>query len=161
MNMTGKWLTSTEHITFAVQDKVATITLNRPEKRNAISQIMAREYRQALLEADDLCEVSVIVLQGAGKDFCAGFDLSGIYSGRAEEAQRVDSARYRSSIATVDDDCWAMERQQEMLLFPWDVHKPVIAKIHGNCLAGGTDLAFACDIVLAAEDARIGFPAVR
>lgn len=156
-----KWLTSTEHITFDVQQGVATITLNRPDKRNAISQIMAKEYRQALLEADDLREVSVIVLQGAGKDFCAGFDLTGIYAGRSEEDQRTDPERYRSSIATVDDDCWTMERQQDVLLFPWDVHKPIIAKIHGNCLAGGTDLAFACDIVLAEESARIGFPAVR
>lgn len=157
----GKWLTSSDHIKFDVKDRIATITLNRPEKRNAISQIMLREYRQALLEADDLRDVTVIVLQGAGKDFCAGFDLTGVYSGRVEEAQRTDQDRYRGTIGTIDDDCWSMERQQESLLVPWNVHKPIVAKVHGNCLAGGTDLAFACDIVLAADDARIGFPAVR
>jgi enoyl-CoA hydratase len=157
----GKWLTSTEHIQFEVQDRVATITLNRPEKRNAISQMMLREYKQALLEADDLREVSVILLQGAGKDFSAGFDLAGTYAGRAEDAARGDEAKYRSMIGTCDDDCWYMERQQDVLLVPWEIHKPIVAKVHGNCLAGGTDVAFACDLVLAAEDARIGFPAVR
>lgn len=156
-----KWLTSREHILFEVQDKVARITLNRPEKRNAISQVMLREYHQALLEADDLREVSVIVVQGAGKDFCAGFDLSGIYAGRAEDARRGDEAAYRTISETVDDDAWYMERQQDKLLAAWEIHKPIIAKVQGNCLAGGTDIAFACDLVLAAHDARIGFPATR
>lgn len=157
----AKWLQSTEHILFEVRDRIATITLNRPDKRNAISQIMLREYHQALLEADDLRDVSAIVVQGAGKDFCAGFDLTGVYAGRAEDAARGDEARYRSISATFDDDCWSMERQQDQLLVPWSVHKPIIAQVHGNCLAGGTDIAFACDIVLAANNARIGFPAVR
>jgi enoyl-CoA hydratase len=159
--MSNKWLKSTEHVTFDVSNRIATITLNRPEKRNAISQVMLREYHQALLEADDRCDVRVILLQGAGKDFCAGFDLGGVYAGRAEDASRGDQAAYRSLIGTFDDDCWNMERQQAALLAPWDVHKPIIVKVHGNCLAGGTDLAFACDIVLAADDARIGFPATR
>ncbi len=122
---------------------------------------MLREYRQALLEADDRRDVSVIVLQGAGKDFCAGFDLTGVYAGRAEDALRGDEREYRTQTGNIDDDCWYMERQQDTLLVPWDVHKPIVAKVHGNCLAGGTDLAFACDIVVAADDARIGFPAVR
>ncbi len=157
----AKWLTTTDHLSFSVRDRIATITLNRPEKRNAISQTMLREYRGALLEADDLREVSVILLQGAGKDFCSGFDLAGVYAGRAEDAARGDESRYRGLSGNFDDDCWSMERQQEVLLMPWSIHKPILAKIHGNCLAGGTDLAFACDIVIAAEDARIGFPAVR
>ncbi len=161
-----KWLQSTEHILFDVKDRVATITLNRPEKRNAISQILLREFHQAILEADDLTEVSVIVLQGAGKDFCAGFDLAGVYSGRAEnEADRAKAAseatRYRSLIGNCDDDCFQMERQQDKLGVVFQAHKPVIAKVHGNCLAGGTDLALGCDFVIAANDARIGFPATR
>ena len=157
----AKWLQSTEHIQYDVRDRVATITLNRPDKRNAISQVMLREYRQALLESDDRCDVSVIVVQGAGKDFCAGFDLAGVYAGRAEDASRGDEAEYRSISSTFDDDCWSMERQQDTLMLPWTIHKPIVAKLHGNCLAGGTDIAFACDLVVAADDARIGFPAVR
>jgi enoyl-CoA hydratase len=161
----SKWLKSTECIQFDVHDRVATITLNRPEKRNAISQTLLREFHQAMLEADDLREVSVIVLQGAGKDFCAGFDLAGVYSGRREDAElqatEQEAAKYRSLIGNFDDDCFQMERQQEQLRIAFDVHKPVLAKIHGNCLAGGTDLAFNCDMVIAADDARIGFPATR
>jgi enoyl-CoA hydratase len=163
----AKWLKSTEHIRFAVKDKIATITLNRPEKRNAISQVLLREFYEAMLEADDLLDVSVIVLEGAGKDFCAGFDLAGVYSGRKEDdAARTatgtaEAPRYRSLIGNFDDDCFQMERQQDKVLIAFAVHKPVIAKVHGNCLAGGTDLAFGCDMVIAADDARIGFPATR
>jgi enoyl-CoA hydratase len=156
-----KWLTSTEVVAFDVRDRVATITLNRPQKRNAISQTMLREYGQALLEADDRQEVNVIVVQGAGRDFCAGFDFGGVYAGRAEDAARSNAELYRSISGTFDDDCWGIERMQDVLLLPWNLHKPVVAKVHGNCLAGGTDIAFTCDIVVAAEDARIGFPAVR
>jgi enoyl-CoA hydratase len=157
----NKWLQSTEHVQFKVQDRVATITLNRPEKRNAIGQIMLREFHQALLEADDQSDVSVLLIEGAGKDFCAGFDLTGRYAGIAEERARGDEHRYRGMVTSFDDDCWYMERQQDTLLLPWTVHKPMVAKVHGNCLAGGTDIAFACDMVIASEDARIGFPAVR
>jgi enoyl-CoA hydratase len=157
----AKWLQSTDHIHYDVRDRVATITLNRPEKRNAISQVMLREYHQALLESDDRGDVSVIVLQGSGKDFCAGFDLAGVYAGRAEDASRGDEASYRTMSGTFDDDCFYMDRQQDTLLLPWVVHKPMVAKVHGNCLAGGTDLAFACDLVLTSHDARIGFPATR
>ena len=160
-----KWLQSTDCIEFVVKDHIATITLNRPEKRNAISEVMLREFHQAMLEADDLREVNVIVLQGAGKDFCAGYDLAGVYSGIHEDQQaraRDQAAeKYRGLSGNFDDDCFQMERKQDQSLIAFDVHKPVIAKVHGNCLAGGTDLAFTCDIVIAADSARIGFPAVR
>src|ERR1700739_4438827 len=122
---------------------------------------MLREYRQALMEADDLRAVSVILLHGAGKDFCAGFDLAGMYAGRAEDALLGDESHYRSMSGNFDDDCWYMERQQDFVLVPWEIHKPIVAKVHGNCLVGGTDLAFACDLIVAADDARIGFPATR
>lgn len=156
-----KWLKSTEVIRFDVTDRVARITLNRPEKRNALSGQMIREINQALLEADDRTDVNVIVLQGEGRDFCAGYDLAGSYGGRNEAATEYDLATYRSSNATIDDDIWTMERQQELTLIMVDLHKPIIGKIQGYCLAGGTDLALSCDIVMAADDAKIGFPAAR
>jgi enoyl-CoA hydratase len=121
-----KWLKSTETLTFDVRDSVAHITLNRPEKRNALSGQTLKELNQALLEADDRKEVNVILLSG-----------------------------------TVDDDIWHLERQQDLTNIMLDIHKPIVCKIQGNCLAGGTDLAFSCDIVLAADDAKIGFPAAR
>lgn len=160
--MGNKWLKSTETIAFDVRDNVARITLNRPEKRNALSGQMVREIHEALLEADDRTDVNVILLQGAGKDFCAGYDLMGSYGGGAEGAgPDHDPALYRTRAGTLDDDIWNLERQQELTLIMLDLHKPIIAKVQGNCLAGGTDLAFSCDIVLAADDAKIGFPAAR
>jgi enoyl-CoA hydratase len=157
----NKWLKSSETILFKVEERVARVTLNRPDKRNALSDTMLGELEQALLEADDRRDVSVIVIEGAGRDFCAGYDLAGAYAGVAPEDMPYDPALYRSQRSGFDDDCWALERTLEQRMRIFDLHKPVIAKIHGNCLAGGTDLAFLCDLVLAAEDARIGFPATR
>ncbi|HSV52931.1 MAG TPA: crotonase/enoyl-CoA hydratase family protein [Burkholderiaceae bacterium] len=159
MNTPWKWLESTEHILFDVKDGIARITLNRPEKRNAVTALMLKELKQAFVEADDLLEVNVIVLQGAGRDFCAGYDLASVYAGRAAEAGQT--SRYRSSVKTFDDDCWGLERNQEAVNVIPAIHKPVIGKVHGNCLAGATDFALACDMVIASEDARIGFPATR
>jgi len=156
-----KWLKSTETIEFAVAEHVARITLNRPDKRNALSALMIRELHQALLEADDRVDVNVILLQGAGKDFCAGYDLMDSYGGKGEEGPPFDPALYRTRAGTLDDDIWALERQQDLTLIMLDLHKPIVAKVQGNCLAGGTDLAFSCDIVIAADDAKIGFPAAR
>ena len=160
--MSNKWLKSSDGIAFNVADNVARITLNRPEKRNALSGQMVREIHEALLEADDRTDVNVILLQGAGKDFCAGYDLMGSYGGGVEAKEPDhDPALYRTRAGTLDDDIWNLERQQELTLIMLDLHKPIIAKVQGNCLAGGTDLAFSCDIVLAADDAKIGFPAAR
>jgi enoyl-CoA hydratase len=159
--MAYKWLKSAETISFEVADHVARITLNRPEKRNALSALTLQELNQAMLEADDLKQVHVILLSGAGKDFCAGYDLNDSYGGGADTASAYDPALYRSRSGTLDDDIWNMERQQDLSLIIPSLHKPVIAKIQGNCLAGGTDLAFSCDIVMAADSAKIGFPAAR
>lgn len=156
----GRYLTSTECIGFAVADRIARITLNRPEKRNAISGRLLGELRDALLEADALVEVNVIVLAGAGKDFCSGFDLTDIYAEHAADGEEAARA-YRSHGATLDDDAWNVEAIQRQLATVFDIHKPVIARVQGNCVAGGTDLALMCDMVVAAEDARIGFPAAR
>ena len=105
--------------------------------------------------------MSVIVVQGAGKDFCSGYDVATTYANTAKTAADGRSI-YRDGLrGDIDSDAWRLERGQELLRTLVDVHKPVIAKVHGNCLAGGSDLALYCDIVLAAEDARIGFPAIR
>jgi enoyl-CoA hydratase len=156
-----KWLKSTETVAFEVADNVARITLNRPEKRNALNGRMLEELHQALLEADDRTDVNAILLQGAGRDFCAGYDLSDSYGGAEAKGPEHDPALYRTRAGTLDDDIWNLERQQDLSLIMLDLHKPIIGKLQGNCLAGGTDLAFSCDIVLAADDAKIGFPAAR
>ncbi len=161
MDTRRKWLKTSETIGFDVADGVARLTLNRPEKRNALSARMLAEIHDALLEADDRSDVNVVLLQGTGRDFCAGYDLMGSYGGAEGPAPDYDPALYRTRSGTLDDDIWHLEQQQALTLIMLDLHKPIIAKVQGNCLAGGTDLAFSCDIVLAADDARIGFPAAR
>lgn len=156
----GKYLKSAECILFEVADRIARITLNRPEKRNAISGLMLAELHDAMIEADAMTDVNVIVLAGAGKDFCSGYDLTDIYAEGEPDAEE-QSRSYRSRSATLDDDCWNIAAIQRQVSIIFDIHKPVIARIHGNCLAGGTDIALMCDMVIAAEDARIGFPAAR
>jgi enoyl-CoA hydratase len=157
----AKWLKSTDTIEYSVADGVARITLNRAEQRNAISHQMSEELHQALLESDDRRDVNVVVLSGKGRDFCSGYDLSGRYGkGGDAPVPGQEETLYRGR-STFDDDVWQMERALDRRLFMFDMHKPVIAKVQGYCLAGGTDLAFLCDMVVAADDAKIGFPAAR
>lgn len=157
-----KYLGSTEYILFSVQDRIARITLNRPEKRNALHPALLTELRDALIEADALNDVNVVILEGAGKDFCAGYDLAGAYAGYKDgEAPPWDDSLYRTVNGSLDDDCWNMEQTQKLTLTLFDMHKPVIAKVQGNCMAGGTDLALMCDFIICSEEAKIGFPATR
>src|SRR6185369_17777245 len=105
----AKWLKSTETITFEVRDKIAWITLNNPDKRNALSWKALQEIRDALLEADDLTSVHCIVLGGNGRDFCSGWDLTSGESSPVKEQQAAASgtaSEYRSATATLDDDIW-------------------------------------------------------
>jgi enoyl-CoA hydratase len=161
MTYSGKWLDRPAEILFEVSERVARITLNKPDKRNALSPQTLQELHDALLEADDRLDVNVVILQGAGKDFCAGYDLGGVYAGRKAEDEATDAPAYRSSSGSYDDDAWFMERQQALTTVIFDLHKPVIARVQGNCLAGGTDLALMCDFVIVADEAKIGFPAAR
>lgn len=160
MTYRGKWLQDPQEVLFEVSDRIARITLNKPDKRNALSMQTVQEIHDAMLEADDRLDVNVVILQGAGKDFCAGYDLAGVYGGRKAESE-LGTGTYRSSSGSYDDDAWYMERQQALTTVIFDLHKPVIARVHGNCLAGGTDLALLCDFVIVADEAKIGFPATR
>ncbi|HQT76319.1 MAG: enoyl-CoA hydratase [Rhodospirillales bacterium 20-64-7] len=141
-----------EQITYAVQGTTAIVTLNRPERRNALSSKLLRELNAALLEADDHTAVHCVVLRGAGPHFCAGADLTEYASNRGED--------YRGR-AEIDDDVWRLEQGQRMRIQLFDMHKPVIAQVHGTCIGIGTELAWFCDIVMVADDARIGFPPTR
>jgi enoyl-CoA hydratase len=154
----AKWLKSQEFITFEVKDKIAYITMNRPEKRNALSPELLREVYDAMLEADDLVQVHVVVLQGAGADFCAGYDLG---YGSNPASQTDPEGLYRSRMGTMDDDVWTMTRKMHQMLVIPDLHKPVIAKIQGRALAGGAELALTCDILIASHTAEIGHPGTR
>ncbi len=148
------------NILYEVGEGRARITLNRPEKRNALSLELQSELCEALWEADNDREVHCVILRGAGSCFSAGYDLAG--AGSRVPVSRVEEERrsYRGG-RSIDDDAWQLERAQRFRMALFDMHKPSIAQVHGFCLAGGTDLALLCDMVIAASDAVIGFPPAR
>jgi len=146
--------TSFEHIDYQVENGRARITLNRPEKRNALSIELVEELRDALWEADDDTSVHCVILKGAGSSFCAGYDLTA-------SRPRNDDGVKRRRRSSLDDDAWGIERFQRSLRTLTEMHKPTIAQIHGHCYAGGTDLALYCDILICADEASIGYSALR
>jgi enoyl-CoA hydratase len=150
-----------ETILYEKEGGKARITLNRPEKLNALSFRLHRELNTALWEADNDAAVHVIILRGAGRAFSAGYDLTPMQSPSPPKDRDEKYTNVYRGGATINDDIWQLERQQRERLAIWDIHKPVIAQVHGYCLAGGTDLALSCDIVVVADDAVIGFPPVR
>ena len=141
-----------ELITYEVHGTTAIVTLNRPERRNALSGALLRELNAALLEADEYNQVHCVVLRGAGPHFCAGADLNEFNTGRGPE--------YRGR-QEIDDDIWRLEQGQRLRILLFDMHKPVIAQVHGTCIGIGTELAWFCDMIIVADNARIGFPPVR
>jgi enoyl-CoA hydratase len=101
-----------------------------------------------------------VILKGAGRAFSAGYDLTG--AGFTNQVSRVHSPdnEYRG-YQSIDDDAWQLERMQRLRMAIFDMHKPTICQVHGYCLAGGTDVALLCDMVIAADDATFGFPPAR
>ena len=147
-------------ILYEVERGRARITLNRPEKLNALSLELQQELHDALWEADNDTRVHAVIIRGAGRAFSAGYDLTPLGNRRSAPEGDHYTAVYRGA-RTFDDDAWQLERAQRLRMAIFDMHKPVVAQVHGYCLAGGTDIAFLCDIVIAAEDATIGFPPAR
>ncbi|SVA53188.1 uncharacterized protein METZ01_LOCUS106042 [marine metagenome] len=146
---------SYEFIKYEVSDNgVANVLLNRPEKLNALSLPLQKELYDCLQEADDDLNVRVITLRGAGRAFCAGYDVTPPQT----EEERTVSAERRGNIR---QDMHGLRKTARLMTSVFDLSKPVIAGIHGHVIAGGTDLALHCDIVIAADDANIGFPPVR
>ena len=149
-------MSETPSIRYEVERGRARITLNRPEKRNALSFALLSELSEALWDADADREVHAVILRGAGTCFSAGYDLTET----APRAGKRGGASYRGG-RSIDDDIWQLERSQRLRMAVFDMHKPVLAQVHGHCLAGGTDVALLCDMVIAADDARFGFPPAR
>ena len=148
------------NIIYETADGRARITLNRPEKLNALSLELQAEMAEALWEADNDRSVHCVIIKGAGRAFSAGYDLSG--AGGAVPVSRVqDPDKAYRGARSIDDDAWQLERGQRYRMALFDMHKPVIAQVHGYCLAGGTDIALLCDMIIAAEDATFGFPPAR
>ncbi len=142
-------------ILYQVTGAIARITLNRPERLNAINRAMTAELRDAVARANADETVRVIVLRGAGRAFCAGYDLT--WGTEAKARAQRESAGIWDPVR----DYAGMSRNVAAFMSLWESHKPVICGIHGWCVGGGTDLALCADLIIAAEDARIGYPPAR
>ena len=141
-----------ETILYEKSERVARITLNRPERLNAISAAMPGELERAVGEANQDPEVHVIVLRGAGRAFCAGFDLTPFAFGGGEP----QTAAWDPVV-----DYGFTTRFASQFMSLWYSRKPVLAQVHGWCVGGGTDIVLCSDLIIAAEDAQIGYPPAR
>ena len=125
---------------------VARLVLNRPDKRNALDAELVAALKAALREADADDGVRAVAIEGAGKDFCSGADLSAL--------RKIAESSAMENLEDVDE-------LAELFSLPRRMRKPVVALVRGRALAGGCGLATACDLVLAAESAQLGYPEVR
>ena len=137
---------NTDQVLYSVDGAVARVTLNRPEKRNALNDAVIAGLKDGLKKASKDGRVRVVVISGAGKDFCSGADLSAL--------QKIANA----SVAENSEDARLL---LELFLLIRQLSIPVVAAVTGRALAGGCGLATACDVVLAASSARFGYPEVK
>jgi enoyl-CoA hydratase len=133
-------------VLYSVDRGIATITLNRPEKLNAIGATMIAELRAALTTAAGDNDVKVLLLAGAGRAFSAGFDIN-------EEMEDETESPL--------DWLEPLERDISVTMAIWSFPKPTIAVVQGYCLAGGCEMAMACDMIVASEDAQFGEPEIQ
>lgn len=135
-----------EKIIYETQDGIARVTLNRPEKRNALDAEMVSELKDSMVSSARDPECRLVLLTGAGEDFCSGADLA---------------ALEKTAQAGVLDNMADARSTAELFLMMRNHPRPVIAAVHGRALAGGCGIATACDILLAAESAQFGYPEVN
>ena len=145
---------SYQFIEYEASNGIGRVRLNRPEKLNALSRELQDELVDCLERADDDPEVRVMTLRGNGRAFCAGYDITPPSTPEAQAAAQEQRDNIRA-------DIHRMKRTPNTMNSILNLSKPVIVGVHGYCIAGGTDLAMHCDIIIAADDAQIGFPPVR
>ncbi len=141
--------------------RVARITLNRPEKMNALSQELLFELNDALHDLEADASARVIILRGAGRTFCAGYDLTTPRGQGADGVVRRHAAADEKGRRLVMGIRTGMQQITDIQMYFWNMAKVTIAQIHGYALAGGCELAMMADLVVAAEDAQMGHPGVR
>jgi methylglutaconyl-CoA hydratase len=134
-------------VLYSTSDAIATVTLNRPDKRNALDDETIAEIKNAVTRAEQDDVVKVVLLRGSGKDFCAGADLS--------QLEKIAAGGSRA-----DNHADAM-KLGDLLIQMRRCTKPLVAAVHGNALAGGAGLASACDLIIADENAVFGYPEVK
>jgi enoyl-CoA hydratase len=144
-----------ETLLYTTDSATARITLNRPERLNAINAALTTELRRAVESANDDPNVRVIVLSGSGRAFCAGYDLD--WGTKAEDATQRSMAGNWDPVR----DYLGMSRNVRAFMSLWESPKPVIAQVHGWCVGGGTDMVLCSDLIYMAEDAQIGYPPAR
>jgi enoyl-CoA hydratase len=145
-----------ETLLYDVDDAVATVTLNRPERLNTIVPPMPDEFESVIRKATADPAVKVIVLRGAGRSFCAGYDFGGGFH-HWDEMLTTDG-RWDPGKDMMGAGAWGPTQK---FMSIWRTPKPVIAQIHGWCVGGGSDMALCADLVIASEDAQIGTPYSR
>ena len=136
-------------VLYDADDKVSIITLNRPEKLNAISAELQHQLLAAFLRADEDPETSVVLLQAEGRSFCAGYDISAKEPGTDDWRGNPTTAHQHLSV------------QLDFEMTPWTMKKPVIASVQGHVMGGGCELVMLCDLTIAADNATFGEPEVR
>jgi methylglutaconyl-CoA hydratase len=131
---------------FSVENRICTITLNRPSKRNAMDDVLIKDLTGALTLASKDLSIKVVIITGSGKAFCAGADVSYLQKGIGSDfEQNLEDSR----------------KLMRMLQIVYSMRKPVIAAVNGPAIAGGCGVAAACDIVIASDSASFGCPEVR
>ena len=140
---------SEELVRYETDDNIAIVTMNRPEKLNAISHELRTEVSEALLRADDDKAINVVILRAEGRSFCVGYDIDNDTPERA--ARRFDALKWRESLTE--------DLRFEMI--PWYMRKPVIASVQGHALGGGCELTMFCDVTIAADNALFGEPEIH
>jgi enoyl-CoA hydratase/carnithine racemase len=136
-------------VRYEIDENIAIVTMNRPEKLNAISHELRSEVSEALLQADDDKAVSVVILRAEGRSFCVGYDIDSDSPEREE--RRYNAMMWHASLSE--------DLRFEMI--PWLMRKPVIASVQGHALGGGCELTMFCDITIAADNALFGEPEIH
>ena len=131
-------------------ERILRVTLNRPERLNALSPDLEREYAEALAEGEADKDVKVIILKGAGRAFCSGHDI----------APKAPGKSHRPEIGVMED-VERMKKTQRNRMAAWFCNKPVIAQVHGFCFAAATDVVLCCDVIVAEENCRFAHPGMR
>jgi len=142
-------------VSYEAADRVATVTLNRPERFNAINETMPDDIAAAFAHADRDDSVHVVVLTGAGPGFCGGYDLKE-FAEKPGQNPGIQEMPWDPMI-----DYGFMSHCTRQFMSIWRCNKPVIGRIHGHAVAGGSDIALCCDILFMNEQARIGYPPAR
>lgn len=142
-------------VQYETEDRIATLTLDRPDRYNAIDDAMPGDLREAVERADTDPDIHAIVLTGAGDAFCSGYDLQ-----RYAERPRPTKGSQEMPWDPMQDYRMMMSNTDDFMSL-WRSHTPVVCKVNGPAVAGGSDIALCADLIMMAEDAKIGYPPAR